>query len=40
MRAGGTGDYFRAIGLGVLADEGFARIGTQVVPPATPLARA
>ncbi|TNH38361.1 FGGY-family carbohydrate kinase [Paracoccus haeundaensis] len=31
------GDYFRAIGLGVLADEGFARIGTQVVPPATPL---
>ncbi|TKA98300.1 ribulokinase [Cereibacter changlensis] len=30
-------DYFRAIGLGVLAEEGFARIGTEVVPPATPL---
>lgn len=29
--------YFRAIGLGVLADEGFTRIGTQIVPPGTPL---
>ena len=29
--------YFRQIGLGVLADEGFARIGTQVVPPGTAL---
>lgn len=26
-------DYFRAIGLGALADEGFARIGTEVVAP-------
>lgn len=26
-------DYFRRIGLGVLADEGFARIGTEVLPP-------
>jgi FGGY-family pentulose kinase len=25
-------DYFRAIGLGELADEGFARIGTEVAP--------
>jgi len=30
-------DYFRAIGLGVLADEGFARIGAEVVAPGTPL---
>lgn len=30
-------DYFRAIGLGFLADEGFRRIGTQVVPPGTAL---
>jgi FGGY-family pentulose kinase len=30
-------DYFRAIGLGELADEGFARIGTEVVMPGTPL---
>lgn len=29
--------YFRSIGLGVLADEGFARIGRQVVEPGTPL---
>ncbi|MGB3249966.1 MAG: FGGY family carbohydrate kinase, partial [Tabrizicola sp.] len=29
--------YFRAIGLGMLADEGFARIGTVVVPPGTAL---
>ena len=29
--------YFRAIGLGVLADEGFARIGQAVVDPGTPL---
>ncbi|MBQ2260534.1 MAG: FGGY-family carbohydrate kinase [Loktanella sp.] len=29
--------YFRAIGLAELADEGFARIGARVVPPATPL---
>ncbi|WP_410218990.1 FGGY-family carbohydrate kinase [Paracoccus sp. (in: a-proteobacteria)] len=32
-------DYFRSIGLGELADEGFARIGTEVVEPATPLGR-
>ena len=31
-------DYFRAIGLGALADEGFARIGTSIVAPGTPLA--
>jgi D-ribulokinase len=30
-------DYFRAIGLGILADEGFRRIGTKVVPPGTAL---
>ncbi|MDP3342012.1 FGGY-family carbohydrate kinase [Frigidibacter sp.] len=30
-------EYFRAIGLEELADEGFARIGTDVVEPATPL---
>jgi D-ribulokinase len=30
--------YFRAIGLGALVDEGFARIGTEVVAPGTPLA--
>jgi len=29
--------YFRQIGLGALADEGFARIGTDVVDPGTPL---
>jgi len=29
--------YFRQIGLGALADEGFARIGTRVVDPGTPL---
>ncbi|WP_322056405.1 FGGY-family carbohydrate kinase [Paraburkholderia sp. J63] len=29
--------YFRAVGLGVLADEGFARIGARVVDPGTPL---
>lgn len=29
--------YFRAIGLGMLADEGFARIGTEIVAPGTPL---
>lgn len=29
--------YFRAIGLGRLADEGFARIGTEVVSPGAPL---
>lgn len=29
--------YFRAIGLGALADEGFRRIGTEVVPPGTAL---
>ncbi|MCW1920338.1 FGGY-family carbohydrate kinase [Rhodobacter sp. KR11] len=29
--------YFRAIGLGALADEGFRRIGTQIVAPGTPL---
>ena len=31
--------YFRAVGLGVLADEGFARIGQTVVEPGTPLGR-
>lgn len=30
-------DYFRAIGLGTLADEGFRRIGTEVVSPGTAL---
>lgn len=36
--AGGwDGSYFRAVGLGALADEGFARIGTEVVEPGTPL---
>lgn len=29
--------YFRSIGLGVLADEGFQRIGTEVVSPGTAL---
>ncbi|HRO15577.1 MAG TPA: FGGY-family carbohydrate kinase [Paracoccus sp. (in: a-proteobacteria)] len=29
--------YFRAIGLGVLADEGFARIGQRIVDPGTAL---
>lgn len=29
--------YFRQVGLGVLADEGFARIGTRVVDPGTPI---
>jgi len=29
--------YFRQIGLGVLADEGFARIGTRIVDPGTAL---
>lgn len=29
--------YFEAIGLGELASEGFARIGTEVVEPGTPL---
>lgn len=31
-------DYFRAIGLGDLTDEGYRRIGTEVVEPGTPLA--
>ncbi|SLN65952.1 Ribulokinase [Roseivivax jejudonensis] len=31
-------EYFRAIGLGVLADEDFARIGTDIVRPGTRLA--
>ncbi|MFC3569960.1 FGGY-family carbohydrate kinase [Paracoccus simplex] len=30
-------DYFRQIGLGDLADDGFARIGARVVDPGTPL---
>ena len=30
-------DYFRKIGLGALADEGFARIGTDIVAAGTPL---
>ncbi|PYE23020.1 FGGY-family pentulose kinase [Rhizobium sp. PP-CC-3A-592] len=29
--------YFREIGLDVLAEEGFARIGTEIVAPGTPL---
>jgi D-ribulokinase len=29
--------YFRQIGLGDLADEGFARIGQRIVPPGSPL---
>ena len=29
--------YFHAVGLGVLADEGFSRIGTEIVPGGTPL---
>ncbi|MGH7121511.1 MAG: FGGY-family carbohydrate kinase [Acetobacteraceae bacterium] len=29
--------YFRAIGLGVLADEGFRRIGTEIRPPGEPV---
>ncbi|WP_321948985.1 FGGY-family carbohydrate kinase [Paraburkholderia sp. J10-1] len=29
--------YFRTVGLGVLADEGFARIGQTIVEPGTPL---
>lgn len=29
--------YFHAVGLGALADEGFARIGTEVLDPGTPL---
>lgn len=32
-------DYFRSIGLGDLADDGFARIGQRVVAPGTPLGR-
>ncbi|MGN6551682.1 MAG: FGGY-family carbohydrate kinase [Pararhizobium sp.] len=31
--------YFRAIGLGALAEESFARIGREVVDPGTPLGR-
>jgi D-ribulokinase len=31
--------YFQGIGLGVLADEGFARIGQTVVDPGTPLGK-
>ena len=31
--------YFRLIGLGELADEGFARIGTEIVEPGRPLGR-
>ncbi|TWT05795.1 FGGY-family carbohydrate kinase [Reyranella sp. CPCC 100927] len=31
--------YFRAVGLGMLADEGFRRIGTEIVPGGTPLGR-
>jgi D-ribulokinase len=29
--------YFRTVGLGILADEGFRRIGTEVVPGGSPL---
>ena len=31
--------YFREIGLGDLAEEGFARIGTEILPPGTALGR-
>ncbi|MEM5345378.1 FGGY-family carbohydrate kinase [Paraburkholderia azotifigens] len=31
------GTYFRSVGLGVLADEDFSRIGQKVVEPGTPL---
>jgi D-ribulokinase len=31
-------DYFEKIGLGMLAEDGFARIGTSVTDPGTPLA--
>ncbi|GLS33741.1 D-ribulokinase [Mesorhizobium albiziae] len=31
--------YFRSVGLGTLADEHFARIGTDIVPGGTPLGR-
>ncbi|MBJ6985809.1 FGGY-family carbohydrate kinase [Devosia sp. MC521] len=31
------GSYFRAIGLGALADESFERIGTDIVSPGSPL---
>ncbi|MBB5753976.1 FGGY-family carbohydrate kinase [Prosthecomicrobium pneumaticum] len=34
-----SADYFRGIGLAELADEGFARIGTEIVDPGTPLGR-
>lgn len=33
------GDYFRAIGLEELADEGFARLGTIILDPGTPVGR-
>jgi len=32
-------DYFHRIGIGALADEGFARIGTEIVPGGTSLAQ-
>lgn len=32
-------DYFHRIGLGILAEEGFARIGTRIVEPGTSLGR-
>jgi D-ribulokinase len=35
---GWDADYFRCIGLGDLADEGFIRIGTEIVPVGTRLA--
>ena len=31
------GDFFRTIGLAPLADEGFSRVGTEIVDPGTPL---
>ncbi|WP_419900415.1 FGGY-family carbohydrate kinase [Roseomonas sp. USHLN139] len=31
--------FFRSIGLGVLADEGFARLGTTILPPGAPVGR-
>ena len=39
MSGAGTPAISAPIGLGELADEGFARIGTEVVDPGTPLGR-
>lgn len=37
-RGGWNDSYFRQIGLGALADEGYFRIGTEIVEPGKPLA--